>query len=114
MIVNENYRRGVFRDGFAKHFSRMNERRIEQPARYGYVALQSMLRVEDCNMKFLDRQILEPLPENFVNVARTANRNSLIAFLRRHAASKLECGVDGDRARVANSAQTFQSCNRLR
>ena len=61
MIVNENDRRRPLRDRFTKYFARMHERRIEQSARYRDVALQPVLRVEDRDVKLLDRKVLQPL-----------------------------------------------------
>jgi hypothetical protein len=113
MIVNQNYRRCVFRDCFAKNFSRMNERRVEKATRYRYVALESVLRVEHRHMKFFDRKILQSLAEYFVDIARTAHRNSFVAILRRHAPTELECGVHCYRAGVADSIQCSESRNRL-
>jgi hypothetical protein len=113
VIVNENYRGCVLGDRLAKYFARMDERRIQQPSRYGDVPLEPVLRVEDGNVKFLDRQILEALPENLVHISRTSNRNAFIALLGRHAPAELECGMNGDSAGCTDARQTRQCGDRL-
>ena len=42
-----------------------------------------MLRIENRNVKFLDRKILESLAEYFMHIPRAAYRNSIFALLRR-------------------------------
>jgi len=72
----------------------MNERRIKKPARDGNVPFQPVLGVEHSDVKFFDRQIFEPLGEYLEHVARPSNGRAFLAFLRGHAPSQLESGVD--------------------
>jgi len=97
VIVNQNDCCRSLRDRFPKNFSRMYERRVEKAARYCDVALKPMLRVEDRDVKLLDRKILEPLREDLVDVARPAHGCSFLPFLCRHAPSQLERGMDTNR-----------------
>ncbi len=73
-----------------------------------------MLRVENCNVKFLDRQILEPLGENLVHIARPSNRNTILALLGSHPTTKLERCMDRNRASVSDPIDGSESSNRLR
>ena len=94
MIVNQNDRRCILGDCFTKHFARMYERRVEQAARYGYVALEPVLRIQDGHVEFLDWKILELLAEDLVHIARPADGYAVLAFLRRHSPAELECRVN--------------------
>jgi hypothetical protein len=114
MIVDENYRCGILRDCFAKNFAWMNQRRVEQAARYGDVAFESMLRIEYRDVKFFDRKILQSLSEDFMHVAWTTYWCSFVAILCRHSAAELERGVDCYCTCRSDTGETRQCCNRLR
>jgi hypothetical protein len=114
VIVNENYRGRILGDRLAKHFPRVYQRRIEEAACYGNVALEPMLRVEDGDVEFLDGEVLQALAENLMNVSRTPDGHAFVAFLRRHPSSELERGVHGDSARCANAGETRERRHRLR
>jgi len=92
----------------------MHERRIEQAAGYGDVALEPVLRVEYRDVELLDRKILQTLREDLVNVARPAHRHSFLPFLRRHAASQLERGMDANRTSRSYTPYARKSGDRLR
>jgi hypothetical protein len=72
-----------------------------------------VLRIENCNVEFLDRKILQTLPEDFVHVARTPNGNAFVALLTRHAPAELERGVDGNGASGAYAREARQGGDRL-
>jgi len=114
VIVDENYRRGIFRDCFSKHLTRMNERRIQKSACYRNVPLQPMLGIEDSDVKFFHWKILQSLSEDFVHIARASDGNAFVTFLSRHATAELECSVHRNRSRIANSAETCKRRDRLR
>jgi hypothetical protein len=46
-----------------------------------------MLRVENRHVEFFYRQILEPLSEDLVHIARTANRDTILTIFCRHSSS---------------------------
>ena len=106
MIVDENYRRRVLRNCLAKNFARMYERRVEQAPGYGDVAFQSMLRIQNCHMKFFYRQILQSLSKYFVHIAWTPDRLALCTFLGSHSATELECRVNRYCPCIANTWYT--------
>ena len=106
MIVNEDDRGRVFGDCLAKNLAWMNERRVEQTACHRDVALESVLRIENRNVEFLDGKILKALAEYFVDIARTTHRHALIPFFSRHPPAELEGGVDRDRPCVADTGKT--------
>jgi hypothetical protein len=114
VIVDQNDRRGPLRDRFPKYFSRMHERGIEQPTSHSNVALESMLRVEDRDVKFLDRKILEPLGEDLVDIARPAHGRSFLPLFSGHAPSQLEGGVDTNRTSRSHAADAGKGRHRLR
>jgi hypothetical protein len=114
VIVDQNDRRGSLRNRLAKNFSRMNERGIEQAAGDGDVAFQTVLRVEDCDVEFLDRKILEPLREDLVDIPRPTYRRTFLPLFRRHPPAKLERGVDTNRTSRSYPTHTGQSSYRLR
>jgi len=114
VIVDENYRRGIFRDCFSKHLTRMNERRIQKSACYRNVPLQPMLGIEDSDVKFFHWKILQSLSEDFVHIARASDGNAFVTFLSRHATAELECSVHRNRSRIANSAEARERGDRLR
>jgi hypothetical protein len=114
MIVNEDYCCCIFGDRFAKNFARMYERGVEKASRYGNVALEPVLRVENGDMKLFYGQILKPVTEDLVNVSRTANGHAILAVLGCHPAPELEGGMNCDGSRVANSGERGESGNRLR
>jgi hypothetical protein len=114
VIVNENYRRGILCNCFAKHFAGMHERRVEQPARYCNVALETVLRVEHSDVKFFDRKILQSLSEYFVHIARAADGHALITLLGGHSPAELERGMHRDRACITDATETGEGRDRLR
>jgi hypothetical protein len=113
MIVNENDGCRILGDRFTKYFARVHERRVEQPARYGYVALEPVLRIENGDVKLLDWKILELLPEDLVHIARPADGNAVLAFLRRHSPAELERGVDRDGTCGSYTCESGKSRDRL-
>jgi hypothetical protein len=113
MVVNENDRRRILADRFAKNFAWMDKRGVQQSSCNGYITLEAVLRIENRHVKFLDGQILQSLAEYLVNVARTANRNAVLAILGCHSSSQLESSVNRDGASVADSGKRCQSGYRL-
>ena len=114
MIVDQYYRGGIFGDRFAKYFAGMDERRVEQTSRYCNVTLETVLRIENRNVKLFDRKILKAGTENLVYIAGTANGDSVLAIFCRHATAKLERRVNRDRTRVADAGERCERGNRLR
>jgi hypothetical protein len=104
MIVDQNDCRCSLGDRFPEHFSRMHERRIEKPARYRDVPFQPVLRVENSDVKLFDRQIFQSLGEYLEHVARPSDGRSFLAFLRSHAPSQLESGVNTNSTSRSHSA----------
>jgi hypothetical protein len=113
MIVDENDRGRSFRDRLPKHFSRMNERRIEEAASYGDVALEPVLRIEDGDVKLLHRKILQTLRKDLEHIARPAHGCSFLSLLNRHAPAQLERGMDTNRTSRSYTAHTGESGHRL-
>jgi hypothetical protein len=72
-----------------------------------------MLRIQNCNVEFLDRKILQLVPEYLMHIARAADGNTVLAILDRHSAAELERRVNLHRSRIANSCQRRQCGNRL-
>jgi len=105
MIVDENDRCRVLGDRFTKDLARVNERGIEKSASYSNVTFQPVLRVEHCDVKLFDGKILKLLSEDLVDVAWASHRDALVPLFSRHSAAKLECRVNRDCARVANTHQ---------
>src|SRR5688572_33351461 len=91
----------------------MDERRVQESARHGDVALEPMLRVEYCDMKFFDGKILETLPENLMDVARASHRYAFVALLRCHAPAELERSVDRNGACRAGAGPCRPGSQRL-
>jgi hypothetical protein len=114
VIVNENDRRRPLRNRFPKHFSRMHERRIEQAASHSDIAFEPVLRVEDRDVKLLDREILESLGEDLVDIARPADGRSFLPLFRGHAPPQLESGVDTNSTSRSHAAYTREGRHRLR
>jgi hypothetical protein len=114
VIVNEDYRRRALRNRFTEHLAGMNERRIEQSSRDGDIALEAVLGIEDSNMKFLDRQILELLTENFVDIPRPAHRRAFLSLLGGHTPAQLERRMYADCTSRSYSCNGGQRCNGLR
>ena len=97
MIVDENDSRRSLRDCFPEDFARMYQRRVQKSARYSYVALETVLRIEHGDVKLLNRKVFEPLREDLKDIPRPAHRRSFLSLLRRHASPQLERGVDTNR-----------------
>jgi hypothetical protein len=114
MIVNEDYRRRVLRDRFSKHFAWMHEGRVQQSAGDRDVTLETMLRIEDRDVKLLDGKILQPLAEDLVNVLRTADGDPVLTLLRSHSSAKLQRGVDRDCSGGPDATDRRERTNRLR
>jgi len=114
MIVDQNDCRCSLGDRFPEHFSRMHERRIEKPARYRDVPFQPVLRVENGDVKLFDRQIFKSLGEYLEHVARPSDGRSFLAFLRSHAPSQLESGVDTNSTSRSYAAHAGERGNGLR
>jgi hypothetical protein len=72
-----------------------------------------MLRIQNRNVEFLDRKILQLVPEYLMHVARAANGNAVLAILDRHPAAELERSMNLHRSRIANSCQRRQCGDRL-
>jgi hypothetical protein len=92
----------------------MHERRIEQAAGYGDVALEPVLGIEYRDVKLFDRKILQALGENLEDVAGPAHGRPFLSFLRRHAPSQLEGGVDANRASRSHAPHAGKGCYWLR
>jgi hypothetical protein len=92
----------------------MHERRIEQPARYGDITLESVLRVEHCDVKFFDGKILQSLSEDFVHIPRTPHGRTLIPLFRSHSPTQLQRCVHRDCASGSYTGKTSQRSNGLR
>jgi hypothetical protein len=92
----------------------MNERRVEEAAGYGDVALQPVLRIENSDVKLLHRQVLETLRKNLVHIARPAHRRSFLPFFHRHAPTELERGMDTNSTSRSHAAHAGKRSDRLR
>jgi hypothetical protein len=113
MIVHEDDRRGSLSDRLAKYFSRVDERRIEESAGYGDVALQPVLRIEDRDVELLNRKIFEALSKDLVHISGPAHRRALLSFLGRHAPAELERCMDSNRTSRSYTIHAGQSGYRL-
>src|SRR5712671_5962167 len=82
MIVDQDDSRCPLGDRFPEDLTRMHERRIEQPAGYCDVALETVLGVEYRDVKLFDRKILQTLGENLEDVARPAHWRPFLPLLR--------------------------------
>jgi hypothetical protein len=91
----------------------MYERRIEQAARYGDVALESVLRIEHGDVELLDRQIFQALREDFVDIAWPSDGCAFLPLFRRHAPSQLERGVDTNSTSRTDPAHAGKGRDRL-
>jgi hypothetical protein len=87
----------------------MNERRVEEAARYRNVALESVLRIEDGDMELFHREILQTLRKDLVHIARPAHGRSFLSFLHGHAPPQLERGMDTNRTSRSYATNTGQS-----
>src|SRR5258705_10439602 len=92
----------------------MNERRVEEAASYGDVALQPVLRIENSDVKLLHRQVLEALRKYLVHIARPPHGRSFLPFFHRHAPTKLERGMNTNRTSLSHAANARKSCDGLR
>jgi hypothetical protein len=92
----------------------MHERRIEQAAGYRDVALEPVLRIEHRDVELLDREILQTLREDLIDIAGPAHGRSFLPFLRRHSPSQLERGVDANRTSRSYTPDAGKGCYRLR
>lgn len=64
-----------------------------------------MLRVQNSDMEFLDRQILKPRPEYLVDIARTAHWNSILTIFGGHSPAKLESCMNGNGTRITDAVE---------
>ena len=64
-------------------------------------------------MKFLDGKILELLSKDFMHVARSAHRYSILTVFSRHAATQLKCSVNRDSASRSNAGECSECCDGL-
>jgi hypothetical protein len=92
----------------------MDEGGIEETARYGDVAFQPVLRVEDRDVKLLHRKILEPLGKDLVDIPRPAHGRSFLPLFSGHAPSQLERGMDTNSTSRSYAADTGEGRDRLR
>jgi hypothetical protein len=113
MIVNKNDGRRPLRDRLPKHFSRMNERRVEEAARYRDVALEPVLRIENGDVELFHREILQTLRKDLVHIAWPAHGRSFLSFLHRHAPPQFERGMDTNRTSRSYAPHTRKSGDRL-
>jgi hypothetical protein len=114
MIVDQDDSRCTLGDRFPEDLARMHERRIEQPARYGDVALETVLRIEYRDVKLFDGKILQTLGENLEDVARPPHWHPFLPLLRRHAASQLEGCMDTNRTSRSYTPHAGKGRYRLR
>jgi hypothetical protein len=92
----------------------MHERRIEQAAGYGDIALEPVLGVEDGYVKLFDRKILQTLRKDLEDIARPAHRRSFLPLFRRHAPAQLESRMDANRTSCSYTPDAGKGRHRLR
>jgi len=92
----------------------MHERRIEEAASYGDVALEPVLRIKHGDVELFDRKILQTLREDLIDIARPAHRRSFLPFFHRHAPAQLERCVDTNRTSRSYPAHARERGDRLR
>jgi hypothetical protein len=92
----------------------MNERRIEQPARYSDVPLQPVLRIEYGDVEFLDRKIFEFLGEELVDISRPPNGSTFLTLLGCHPPAKLQRRMYPNRTSRSYPRDARKRGNRLR
>jgi hypothetical protein len=92
----------------------MNERRVEEAARYRDVALEPVLRIEDDDVELFNREILQTLRKNLVHIAWPAHGRSFLSFFRRHAPSQFQRGVNTNSTSRSYAVHARQSSDRLR
>src|SRR5207247_1072188 len=114
VIVDENDCRRSLRDRFPEHLAGMDERRVEKPAGYRNVALESVLRIEHGNVKLLDREILQTLRKDLVDVAGPAHRRALLPFFGSHPPTQFQRRVDTHGTSRSDTPYARESGHRLR
>jgi hypothetical protein len=95
MVVHQDDRRRPLGDRFPEDLARMHEGRGENPARDRHVPFEPMLRVQHRDVKFLDRQILEPWREQPATSRgeRTGAPSSRASAASRRPSSSAACTV---------------------
>src|ERR1019366_2568589 len=99
MVVHQDDRRGALGDRLAEHLARMDERRIQDAARDGDIAIEAVLCVEDGHVEFLDGQVLEPRRVRGPYVAWRPERRAFVARFTAKAPAQFKRGVDRDGSR---------------
>jgi hypothetical protein len=114
VVVDEDDSGRPLSDRFPKYFSRMHERRVEEAASYGDVALEPVLRIEHGDVELFNRKILQALRKDLIHVARPAHGRSFLPLLRRHASTQLERGMDTNRTSRSYTTYARKSGDWLR
>jgi hypothetical protein len=72
-----------------------------------------MLRIQNGDVKLLDRKILQLVPEYLVHIARAADGNSILPIFSGHPAPELEGSVNLHCSGIADAGERGEGSNRL-
>jgi hypothetical protein len=90
VIVDKDDRGCPLRDSLPEHFAGVYQGRIKDTTGDGHVAFQSVLRVENGDVKLFDRKVFEPRGKDRDHVPRRTNWSRLVAAFARQSPAELE------------------------
>src|SRR5688500_14155308 len=96
MVVDQDDRGRPLRDCLPKDLAWVHERRIKDTTGDRDVAFQTMLRVQNGDVKLLDRQVLQTRCEDRHDVPGRPDGTRFVPAFRRHPSPELERRMDHD------------------
>lgn len=98
MVVHQEECSGALRDRLTEDLTRVDQRTVEDATADQQIALQSMLGVEDGDVKLLHAEALKPRGVETPGIVRPAHRRPLRHRLPGESLTELECRADHGRA----------------